>query len=52
MRIECNEVVVEIAAVGDDDSGGDGRPRAAPGEALHAPSDPADSAAAAVTSGV
>ena len=30
---ECNEVVVEVVAFGDDDAGVDARPRAAPGEA-------------------
>ena len=32
-RAECNEVVVEVVALGDDEGGGDARPRAAPGEA-------------------
>ena len=30
---ECDEVVVEVVALGNDDAGGDARPRAAPGEA-------------------
>ena len=34
---ESNQIVVEVAVFGDDDVGGDARPRAAPGEALGGP---------------
>ena len=34
---ECNEVVVEVLALGDEDKGGDTSPRAAPGEACGRP---------------
>ena len=50
-RTECNEVVVEIAALGHDDGGGDASPRATPGGGANAPRLPAESAAAAVMSG-
>ena len=50
-RAEREEVVVEVVADGDDDRGGDARPRAAPGGGAKAPRLPAESAAAARISG-